>query len=366
MEGAREGEPHFALRVRTALPEPEGYESPPPTPALEAASSSGDDGGGGEASGEDADRLGFFGGDTLLGGGSGRGGSGAGAPPPDDDNEDDDAPAELPDAPRPLPFEFLVLEAALEAVCTRLEADVAEAEAAAHPALDALTQAVTKTNLERVKRARGALARLFTRVQTARAEVQRLLDDDSDMRDMHLTRKQEAREHTMRLWLGVRDGNSGAHAMPHAEPHRLALAETLLEDDDDIQELEDLLETYFAQIDHCYNRLVVLRQVIEDTEDYVNIDLDSKRNKILEFNVLVGLAALAHGLASTVYGVFGMNFILPTDSGAVPDPGGKKGAAFKTVASVTAVLAIMLWLVMIWTLRWYNMVHIVPLPTLRW
>lgn len=48
----------------------------------------------------------------------------------------------------------------------RLASDL---EAAAYPALDALTSRVTAHNLERVRRIKGRLVRLSTRVQTVRA-----------------------------------------------------------------------------------------------------------------------------------------------------------------------------------------------------
>jgi hypothetical protein len=281
---------------------------------------------------------------------------------------------------RALPFEFRVLDAALDAVCTRLENDVADVEAAATPALDALALRVSKRNVEAVKKVRGALTRLQGRVQTVRAELQRLLDDDSDMRDMYLTRKAAARGAALRLWLGLRGGAGGpagaaggspaAHAAPTTphHHHHSAIEHAFGDagDDADIQELEDLLETYFAQIDHSFNRLDVLKEFIQDTEDYVNIDLDSKRNKILEFNVLVGLAALVHSFASCAYGVFGMNFLLDADGEPrgtlIPDPFGRPHAGFVTVTVLVAALCVLAWLALVWGFRRYGMIHIVTLP----
>ena len=194
------------------------------------------------------------------------------------EGEDSHAASELH---RPLPFEFRVLDAALESVCGRLEAEVTELEAA-----------------EAVR----------------------------------------------------------------AAAHEAVLAEQV-EEDDDLQELEDLLETYFAQLDSCSNRLSVLRQVITDTEEYVNVGLDSKRNKILEFNICVGFAVLCHSIASSLYGVFGMNFILcdgaPCD--AIPSPFKRSGTwTFKLVSILVAVLAVLLWCAIMFTLRWLGYLHILP------
>lgn len=351
---------------------------------------------------EDADRLGFFGGDTLLpcgsldapsalqggppspartprspaplphhahhGGHHDDGAASASSHDPHDSGEESSGLGEG----RALPFEFRVLDAALDAVCSRLEDAVADVEAAAGPALDALAVRVTRRNLEDVKRVRGALAKLQSRVASVRGELQRLLDDDSDMRDMYLSRKAAARAAALRLWLGVRAGGAphGAHhghappATPHAHVWELADAG----DDADIQELEDLLETYFAQVDHSASRLDVLKEFIQDTEDYVNIDLDSKRNKILEVNVLVGLAALVHAAGSCAYGVFGMNFLLDADGEPrgtlVPDPGGWHAGGFRAVAIAVAALSVLAWVAIVWGFRRDGFIHIIALPKL--
>ena len=48
---------------------------------------------------------------------------------------------------------------------------------------------VTKRNLEVLRALKNRMVRLFTRVETIRELLERLLDDDSDMRDMNLTAK---------------------------------------------------------------------------------------------------------------------------------------------------------------------------------
>ena len=64
-----------------------------------------------------------------------------------------------------LPFEFQVLEIALEVVCTYLDSSVAELERDAYPALDELALSVSTKNLERVRSLKSNLTRLLARVQ---------------------------------------------------------------------------------------------------------------------------------------------------------------------------------------------------------
>lgn len=64
-----------------------------------------------------------------------------------------------------LPFEFQVLEIALEVVCTYLDSSVSELEKNAYPCLDELAKNVSTKNLERVRGLKANLTRLLARVQ---------------------------------------------------------------------------------------------------------------------------------------------------------------------------------------------------------
>jgi len=64
-----------------------------------------------------------------------------------------------------LPFEFQVLEIALEVVCSYLDSSVSELEKDAYPVLDELAQNVSTKNLERVRSLKSNLTRLLARVQ---------------------------------------------------------------------------------------------------------------------------------------------------------------------------------------------------------
>lgn len=64
-----------------------------------------------------------------------------------------------------LPFEFQVLEIALEIVCTFLDSSVADLERDAYPVLDELAMNVSTKNLEQVRSLKSNLTRLLARVQ---------------------------------------------------------------------------------------------------------------------------------------------------------------------------------------------------------
>ncbi|CAM6014231.1 unnamed protein product [Sphagnum balticum] len=210
------------------------------------------------------------------------------------------------------PFEFRALEVALEAICSFLEARTKELESTAHPALDALTKKVSSRNLDQVRKMKSAMTRLTARVQKVRDELEQLLDDDDDMADLFLSRKA----------LGA-VSPAVSLAAPNWAPtsptigsrvSRVSKASTIASyahgtgtGADDVEELEMLLEAYFMQIDGTLNKLTTLREYIDDTEDYINIQLDNHRNQLIQLELVLSSATVVVAVYSLVAGIFGMN-----------------------------------------------------------
>eukprot|EP00850_Spirogloea_muscicola_P005401 SM000024S07863 [mRNA] locus=s24:908556:910367:+ [translate_table: standard] len=217
-----------------------------------------------------------------------------------------------------LPFEFQFIELALEAVASYLDARTTELGSDAYPALDELTAKVTTTNLERVRNVKSRMTDLIARVQKIRDEIEQLLDDDEDMADMYLTRR---RQQTRQLQdspdaatvEGTQIGASDA-ALTLESAHRSNATATPTSEDsaseDGVEDLEMLLEAYFRQIDGTLNKLTALRRYIDDTEDYIGIAVDHRRNKLYEFQIIITTFALASVAPVVSSGIFGMN--IPT------------------------------------------------------
>ena len=299
-----------------------------------------------------------------------------------------------------LPFELVGLEVALEIVCNQLERDRRDVGEEVRASLAGLRKKVDTNNLERVRRVKTKVTRLTGRVAKVRDEIKRYLDDDSDMRDMYLTRKAmvEANANNndlnapgsgnfgnyggrqsvnfqgfqnfqgygtvhgsggsfkmRRQSLNVQEqhgfGSSGAYSSgnagvggrgPDGRSERNANAEIqglpstpadanaggggsenvdvfgeevfVHQEDSDLQVVEDLLETYFAHIDSTYAELDAIDQFINDTEDFVNIQLDVTRNQLQKFEVLLQSATLFVTMYSMVGSIFGMNLLNGAES----------------------------------------------------
>ncbi|KAL4451649.1 hypothetical protein ABPG75_007311 [Micractinium tetrahymenae] len=233
-----------------------------------------------------------------------------------------------------LPFELRALEICLDTVSQYLERLTGDLEAAAHPALDALTGKINTSNLERVRRIKNRMVRLTTRVETLREVLEKFLDDDSDMKDLNLTAKEEERLELFNRhvrsgaatpfdvplpYTGASghepdaDANDAITPMTPKSASSASSDSTDLEDDPDVAVVEMLMEPYFMQIDNTFNKLQTLCEYIDDTEDYINIELDSHRNSLIRLDLVLTSFSAAVALVTAITGLFAMNVMLQPD-----------------------------------------------------
>ncbi|XP_077238142.1 magnesium transporter MRS2-1-like [Tasmannia lanceolata] len=262
-------------------------------------------------------------------------------------------------SPDCLPFEFRALEVALEAACTYLDAQAAELEIEAYPLLDELTSKISTLNLERARRLKSRLVALTRRVQKVRDEIEQLMDDDGDMAEIHLTEKKRRMESSFYgdQSLGYTSTGAGlsvsAPVSPVSSPPEsrkleksLSLArsrhESMKSSDsatDNIEELEMMLEAYFVVIDSTLNKLTSLKEYIDDTEDFINIQLDNVRNQLIQFELLLTTATFVVAIFGVVAGIFGMNFAIPLFDSA---------GAFKWVLIIAGICGITIFCAFLW------------------
>ncbi|KAL0551086.1 hypothetical protein IC582_010168 [Cucumis melo] len=202
------------------------------------------------------------------------------------------------------PFEFRALEVALEAICSFLDARTRELETDTYPALDELTSKISSRNLDRVRKLKSAMTRLTNRVQKVRDELEQLLDDDDDMAELYLSRKVA----------GTPESGSGTPIWFLASPKDYSkisrtsrVSAITIRGENDVEELEMLLEAYFMQIEGTLNKLITLREYIDDTEDYINIQLDNHRNQLIQLELFLSSGTVCLSIYSLVTAIFGMN-----------------------------------------------------------
>ncbi|CAE5964738.1 unnamed protein product [Arabidopsis arenosa] len=270
-------------------------------------------------------------------------------------------------SPDYLPFEFRALEVALEAACTFLDSQASELEIEAYPLLDELTSKISTLNLERARRLKSRLVALTRRVQKVRDEIEQLMDDDGDMAEMYLTEKKKRMEGSLYGDQSVYRSNDcfslSAPVSPVSSPpesRRLEKSLSIVRSRHDsakssegatenIEELEMLLEAYFVVIDSTLNKLTSLKEYIDDTEDFINIQLDNVRNQLIQFELLLTTATFVVAIFGVVAGIFGMNFEIDF----FEQPG-----AFKWVLTITGVCGLVVFLAFVW---FYKRRRLMPL-----
>ncbi|XP_016724956.1 magnesium transporter MRS2-2 isoform X2 [Gossypium hirsutum] len=212
------------------------------------------------------------------------------------------------------PFEFRALEVALEAICSFLDARTRELETDTYPALDELTSKISSRNLDHVRKLKSAMTRLTNRVQKVRDELEQLLDDDDDMADLYLSRKLAGACSPVSV-SGARNWYPSSPTIGSKISRTSRASAVTAEEDNDVEELEMLLE---------------LREYIDDTEDYINIQLDNHRNQLIQLELFLSSGTVCLSIYSLVAAIFGMNIPYTWKEG--------HGYMFKWVVILTGLL----------------------------
>ncbi|KAA8529341.1 hypothetical protein F0562_033860 [Nyssa sinensis] len=230
-----------------------------------------------------------------------------------------------------LPFEFRALELALELTCMSLDAQVRQSEVEIYPVLDELASSISTLNLERVRRFKGHLLALTQRVQKVYDEIEHLMNDDGDMAEMYLTEKKQRRDAysisdlycQTNISGGARVASKSAPVSPAGSSsgdQKLQRAFSSISSSkigsfggssnrgENIEQLEMLLEAYFVVIGNTLNKLLSLKEYIDDTEDLINIKLGNVQNQLIKFELLLSAATFVATIFAVVAGIFGTNF----------------------------------------------------------
>lgn len=182
-----------------------------------------------------------------------------------------------------LPFELRVLETALDYVSKYLEQQVTDLEAATHPALDALTLKISTSNLERVRRIKNRMVRLNLRIETLKEVLEKTLDDDADMKDFNLSALEEERLEEVNRELQRFSSTPFDMPMVTASPGMQNMAinnpgyssssssDTSLDSDEDVEVVEQLMESYFMRLDNTWNRWVLLTSSLSLPLSYADV-----------------------------------------------------------------------------------------------
>jgi magnesium transporter len=179
--------------------------------------------------------------------------------------------------PTKLPFELRALEAVLLTVTSVLETRFEEIRPAIQQSLDLIIHHPDHDHhdtLEKMLKLRTELSDFQSVVQGIYTELRQLWQSDEDMASMYLTTR----------------SISG---------HRRLI--------DQHDEVELLLESYLDQLEQIAGEIQQLQQYMHATDEYLNVHLDSIRNRIMKYNLVLSMGAFSTSISAAGAAVFGMN-----------------------------------------------------------
>jgi magnesium transporter len=173
-------------------------------------------------------------------------------------------------------FEFIILDFLLNDICAHIRFLYEELRLSCDPLLSDLLNMPTKKGSLLLLPIKNNLKKLDIKIKNIYDSLDDLLENAPDMKQMYLT---------------------------YFQGHMNELERKEL----DHNAMEDLLETYFAEIDKVLDKLTVMESNIEETDDTVRMTLDISRNKSMGLDLWINMMTLILSIGNWVTGLFGMN-----------------------------------------------------------
>jgi magnesium transporter len=189
-------------------------------------------------------------------------------------------------------FEHIVLEAALNVVCSNLLRRVRALSPAVTSALKNLKDEsrgleVMQTQVDTLIPLKNKIDELRKRVKEIKRAINDILENDEDMSMMYLTPHSDSELKSIEI-AGVRN------VMPSVV---------------DTMDLEMLFETYLNEIEWISSEVEEVIDEIKNTEENVVLQLNILQNRILRFELSLSMSSFVVTCGALITGLFGMNLI---------------------------------------------------------
>ncbi|AAK39715.1 Mrs2p (nucleomorph) [Guillardia theta] len=181
---------------------------------------------------------------------------------------------------RKTPFEFKALEGIFVNICMNLEKDFSYLEPTILENLDDLPTKLTSRMLEELRSFKQRLSQFSIRSQEVQRILQETLENENNLPNHYLS---------------INNNNK-----------KIKLKTT-----SDYYAIEIISEGFLQVVEHLTHRAELLDNAIDDTEDLVNIRLDTIRNKILFVELSLNIVSLTLSAGGLVAGLMGMNLGIP-------------------------------------------------------
>ncbi|EGC34161.1 hypothetical protein DICPUDRAFT_56024 [Dictyostelium purpureum] len=176
----------------------------------------------------------------------------------------------------PLPFEFRVFESILDLVCRKLDLEFRRMQSLIEKELQLLNENPEHNLEELLLYHKKGLNQFEVKIKEIIDAITDVLQSDEDMALMYLS---------------FRHATGGARRKNQHD------------------EIEILLETYTRQLEQMSSNISQLKETLNSTEEFVNFQLDTARNKIMSIQLMLSILTISTGLGGVVTGTFGMNLV---------------------------------------------------------
>lgn len=182
----------------------------------------------------------------------------------------------------PLPFEFRALEAILQHRVNALQTRLNEVEPVILDTLESLVDpkslSADRSKLHVLLQNSKSLSELETDIKVFKDSLLKILDEDEMIEELCLTK-----------WTDPRVFEESSLGIDHAE------------------EMELVLENYYMQAEELGNNARELKELIDDSESVIFINLDSHRNIMMRLNLQLTMGTFSLSLFGLIGVAFGMN-----------------------------------------------------------
>jgi magnesium transporter len=195
-------------------------------------------------------------------------------------------------------FEHIVLEAALNVVCSNLLRRVRALSPAVTSALKDLKDEsrgleVMQTQVDTLIPLKNKIDELRKRVKEIKRAINDILENDEDMSMMYLTPHSDSELKSIEM-----NTNTKIDGVRNAIPSVV-----------DTMDLEMLFETYLNEIEWISSEVEEVIDEITNTEENVVLQLNILQNRILRFELSLSMSSFVVTCGALITGLFGMNLI---------------------------------------------------------
>uniref|UniRef100_A0A8C5H0G1 Magnesium transporter n=1 Tax=Gouania willdenowi TaxID=441366 RepID=A0A8C5H0G1_GOUWI len=181
-----------------------------------------------------------------------------------------------------LPFEFRALEAVLQHKVNTLQTRLNDVEPVILDILESLVDpkilSADRSKLHVLLQNSKSLSELETDIKVFKDSLLKILDEDEIIEELCLTK-----------WTDPRVFEESSLGIDQAE------------------EMELLLENYYMQAEELGNKARELKELIDDSESVIFINLDSHRNVMMRLNLQLTMGSFSLTLFGLIGVAFGMN-----------------------------------------------------------